>query len=243
MPETSSFAPLVAAPYSVAEFATHLDFALHQPSLTADDIRAGARLARESGVAAFYTNTAWTELVAAELAGSGVRVGAAVGFPFGNGSTAAKLFEAHDALDSGATAVDMVVNIGAWRAGDAALVARELDGFVARCSGRAICKVIFEVRYLSDDEIAGLARLCVERGVDYVKTATSAEGAPTERQVEIMLDAVEGSATRVKVSGVPRTFTLPAVLHMLDRGVDLVGTSKAAELIADYRLRFAPGIG
>lgn len=219
---------------SVAEFAQHLDMAMHQPDLTSDDIKLGAERAGHAGVAAFYTNTCWTSTVAEILAGTKTRIGAAVGFPLGNSDTATKLSEVDNAIRLGATSVDMVANVGAWRSGDHDLVRREIESFVARCRDRALTKLIFEVWYLKDEEIGSLADLCIELGVDYIKTSTGPNVAPSEGQVAIMLERARGTRTRVKVSGVPRTFTLATVLWMLERGVDLIGTGKAPELVEQY---------
>ena len=156
-------------------------------------------------------------------------------FPYGCTSTALKFAEIDEGLELGATAVDMVLNIGALRDGNHALVETELAGLVERCEGRAISKLIFEVCFLTDDEIATLTRMCSEAGIDYVKTATGSEGFPTEAQVKIMRDNITNPRTKLKVSGVPRTFTLPATLWMIEKlGVSLIGTRSAAQLVQQY---------
>ena len=95
-------------------------------------------------------------------------------------------------------------------------------------------KVIFEVGFLTDDQIATLTRICCDEGITYVKTATGSQAFPTDAQVDLMLANLTGD-TKLKVSGVPRTFTLAASLWMLDRGVDLIGTRSAPALVAQYR--------
>ncbi len=220
---------------TVEEYAKHFDMALHLQSSTEQDIREHARAARAANVAACYTNSFWTPVVAEELRGSDVRVGTAISFPYGCTSTALKFAEIDEGLELGATAVDMVLNIGALRDGNHALVETELAGLVERCEGRAISKLIFEVCFLTDDEIATLTRMCSEAGIDYVKTATGSEGFPTEAQVKIMRDNITNPRTKLKVSGVPRTFTLPATLWMIEKlGVSLIGTRSAAQLVQQY---------
>lgn len=219
---------------SVAEFAKHLDMALHLQDSTEEDIREHARAARGANVAACYTNSYWTPVVAEELAGSDVHVGTAISFPYGCTSTALKFAEIDEGLELGATAVDMVINIGRLRMGDSEFVRREIEGLVARTAGKALSKVIFEVCYLTDDEIATLTRICCEAGVDYVKTATGSQGFPVERQVAVMREHITG-ATKLKVSGIPRTFSMAAMLWMIDHlGVSLVGTRSAAKLVDQY---------
>lgn len=220
---------------TVEEYAKHFDMALHLQSSTEQDIREHARAARAANVAACYTNSFWIPVVAEELRGSDVRVGTAISFPYGCTSTALKFAEIDEGLELGATAVDMVLNIGALRDGNHALVETELAGLVERCEGRAISKLIFEVCFLTDDEIATLTRMCSEAGIDYVKTATGSEGFPTEAQVKIMRDNITNPRTKLKVSGVPRTFTLPATLWMIEKlGVSLIGTRSAAQLVQQY---------
>ena len=220
---------------TVAEYAKHFDMALHLQSVTEDDIRAHARAARAAGVAACYTSSFWTPVVAEELAGSDLRVGTAISFPYGCTSTAMKFAEIEEGLEVGATAVDMVVNIGRLREGDHAFVRKEVEGLAERVRGKAISKVIFEVCFLTDDEIAALTRICCDAGIDYVKTATGSEGFPTEAQVKVMRDNITNPSTKLKVSGVPRTFTLAATLWMIDKlGVSLIGTRSAASLVDQY---------
>jgi deoxyribose-phosphate aldolase len=224
----------VTAVMTPAEYAKHLDMALHLQSSTEADIRESAAAAREADVAAFYTNPYWTPVVAEMLAGSDVRVGSAISFPYGATTTDIKFAEIEDTLEDGATAVDMVVNIGALRDGHLTLVEREVAGLVSRCEGRALSKLIFEVGYLSDEEIVTLTKLCCDTGVDYVKTATGSQGLPTEHHVRLMKDHITNDRTKLKLSGVPRQFTLAATLWMLDMGVDLIGTRTAAALVSQY---------
>ena len=220
---------------TVPQYAKHFDMALHLQSSTEDDIRKHAQTARDAGVAACYTNSFWTPVVADVLKGSDVRVGTAISFPYGCTSTAMKFAEIEEGLELGATAVDMVVNIGAVHDGNYSLVEKELVGLVDRCKDKASTKLIFEVGFLTDEQIADLTKLCCEVGIDYVKTATGSEAFPSEHQIRIMKENLSGDKTKLKVSGVPRTFTMPATLWMIEKlGVSLIGTRSAARLVKEY---------
>lgn len=220
---------------TVAEYAKHFDMALHLQSSTEADIRDHARRARAANVAACYTSSYWTPVVAEELKGTDIRVGTAISFPYGCTSTAMKFAEIEEGLELGATAVDMVVNIGRLREGDLGFVRHEAEGLAERVQGRAISKVIFEVCFLTDEEIAALTRICCDAGIDYVKTATGSEGFPTEHQVEVMRSNITNDTTKLKVSGIPRTFSMPATLWMIEKlGVSLIGTRSAAKLVDQY---------
>lgn len=224
---------------TVAEYAKHFDMALHKQDSLETDIRAHAQAARDAGVAACYTNSYWTPVVAEVLQGSDVHVGTAISFPYGCTSTAMKFAEIEEGLELGATAVDMVINIGQLRMGNHDFVRREVEGLVERTAGKALSKVIFEVCFLTDDEIATLTRICSDAGVNYVKTATGSEGFPTEAQVAVMRRNITNEKTLLKVSGVPRTFTMAATLWLIDRmGVSLIGTRSAAQLVAQYQELF-----
>jgi deoxyribose-phosphate aldolase len=225
-----------------SRYAKHLDMAYHLQSLTEHDIRAAAGEARAAGVAAFYTNSYWVSVVADVLAGSDVRVGSAIAFPYGSAPTRVKIAEIEAGLEDGATAVDMVVNIGAVRGRNFKLVETEVAELRERCAGRALSKLIFEVGFLSHDEIVTLTKLCVGAGVDYVKTSTGSQAFPNEAQVRLMLTHTAGTDTKVKVSGLPRTFTLSATLWMLELGVDLMGTRSAADLVRQYADLYAASL-
>jgi deoxyribose-phosphate aldolase len=225
-----------------SQYAKHLDMAYHLQSLTEPEIRSSAAEARTAGVAAFYTNSYWVGVVADVLAGSDVRVGSAIAFPYGSVATRVKIAEIEASLEDGATAVDMVVNIGAVRGQDLRLVETEVAELRQRCAGRALSKLIFEVGFLTDEEIVTLTKIGVDAGVDYVKTSTGSQAFPNEAQVRLMLEHTAGTATQVKVSGLPRTFTLAATLWMLDLGVDLMGTRSAAALVRQYADLYAASL-
>ena len=224
---------------TVAEYAKHFDMAVLAQDSREEEIRSQARAARAADVAAYYTTPCWTATVAEELAGSDVHVGAAAAFPYGTLTTKVKFAEIEDALANGATAVDLVVNIGALKDRNLGLVEREVAGLVERCRGRALSKLIYEVGFLSDDDIVTLTRICCDAGVDYVKTSTGSEGLPTEHHVTLMRDHLTNGTTKLKLSGVPRTFTLAATLWMLDMGVELIGTRSAAKLVDQYASHLA----
>lgn len=220
---------------SVSEYAKKFDMAVLAQDTTESVIRTGCERARDYRVAAYYTTPTWTPLVAEILHGSDVHVGVALAFPYGTQTTRVKETEIHEALEVGGTALDMVINIGALKSGDLALVEREIAMLadLAR-DGGALSKVIIEVGFLTDEEIRTATRMGVDHGVDHVKTATGSAVLPDVRHLEVMTSAL-GGRTRLKLSGVPRTFALAATLWMLDMGVDLIGTRSAPDLVDQYR--------
>lgn len=219
---------------TVEEFAKHLDLAYLAPNLQKKDIVAACRIAAKYRLANVNVNSCWGELVVKELEGTGVGPSAVIGFPYGACISKVKYLELEEMVKIGCTACDMVVNIGALKDGNLELVRDEIREFVRICGKTCDTKLIFEVAFLTNDEIATLTKICCEEGVTYVKTATGSQEFPDLHQVQIMKDNLSGD-TKIKVSGVPRTFTLPAVLHMFNEmGVSLVGTRSAGKLVEEY---------
>lgn len=219
---------------TVNEFAKHLDLAYLAPNLQKKDIIEACNIAKKYHVNAVNVNSCWGKLVVDELKGSDVGPSAVIGFPYGAMSTTSKLNELQEMVDIGCTACDLVVNIGAVKDGNWDLVRHEVAEFVRICGDSCDTKLIFEVGFLSDEEIAELTRICCECGVTYVKTATGSQAFPTEHQVRIMKENLSGT-TKIKVSGVPRTFTMAAALYMFEHlGVALCGTRSAGRLVQEY---------
>lgn len=220
---------------TVPEYAKHYDMALLAPDVTETDIRTAAQQAAAAEVYGFVFNPCWTRIVVETLQGSDVVPGACISFPYGTMTSTMKAKETEEALAQGARGIDMVVNIGAAKEDNYELVRAEVAVLAGQCrDADADSKLIFEVGFLTDDCIATLTKICCDEGITYVKTATGSQAFPTEKQVKIMKDNMSGS-TKLKVSGVPRTFTLAASLWMIDMGVDLIGTRSAPKLINEYQ--------
>lgn len=219
---------------TVEQFAKHFDLAYLAPDAQEADIIDACRTAAEYKVNSVNVNSTWIELVKKELAGSGVGPSAVIGFPYGACATKVKLFELEEMVKAGCTACDMVVNIGALKDKNYALVTDEIKHFVEICGKDCDTKLIFEVGFLSDEDIAALTKICCEQGVTYVKTATGSQAFPDIKHVKIMKENLSGD-TKIKVSGVPRTFALPAVMYLFEHmGVSLVGTRSAGKLVQQY---------
>ena len=220
------------------QFAKLFDMAVLAQNTQEAAIREACETARDYKLSALYTTPCWSHIVTSELKGTDVLAGGAVGFPYGTLTSKAKAFEIEELLNMGCGAIDMVVNIGALKDKNYKLVENEIREQVRLCGKNALSKVIFEVCFLTDEEIATLTKICSELGVDYVKTATGSEGFPDGRHLEVMKANLSGK-TQMKLSGVPRTFTLAACLWMVDMGVKLIGTRSAAKLVEQYKVYLA----
>lgn len=220
---------------TVNEFAKHLDLALLAPNVQEEAVIEACNTAAKYQVNCVNVNSCWIETAKKALAGSGVGYSAVIGFPYGTAISKVKYLELEEMLKVGCSACDMVINVGALKDGNLALVHDEVKTFADMCrEASADSKLIFEVGFLTDEEIAVLTKICCEHGISYVKTATGSQAFPDMHQVEIMKANLSGD-TKIKVSGVPRTFTLAAAMFMFEQmGVSLIGTRSAGNLVEQY---------
>lgn len=207
-----------------------IDHTLLKPDATQDQIAQLCFEARKYGFASVCVNPTWVELCATLLKGSPVKVCTVIGFPLGATAPEVKAFEAQNALDHGATEIDMVINIGALKARDLELVARDIRGVVTISHARdAIVKVILETALLTDEEKTTASLLAKEAGADFVKTSTGfSSGGATIHDVELMRRAV-GPEMGVKAAGGVRTYE--EAESMIKAGATRIGASAGVKII------------
>ncbi len=212
------------------EMAGYIDHTLLKPEATGDDI---TRLCNEAIVNCFYAvciNPSYVKLAAVTLEGSGVKVAAVVGFPLGATTTAAKAFETAEAIENGATEIDMVMHVGALKSGDKQYVVDDINAVVKATGGKTV-KVIIETGLLSDEEKVLACRLAREAGAAFVKTSTGfGPGGATIADVQLMRETV-GPELGVKASGGVRT--PGAAREMIEAGATRIGTSSGLVIIKD----------
>ena len=207
-----------------------IDHTLLKPDATQQEIAQLCFEARKYGFASVCVNPTWVSLCAELLKGSPVKVCTVIGFPLGATSSETKAFETETAIRQGATEIDMVINIGALKARDLDLVARDIRGVVNAAHPRgAIVKVIIETILLTDEEKTIASLLSKEAGADFVKTSTGfAGGGATVQDVALMRKAV-GPDMGVKASGGVRTFE--DAENMIKAGATRIGASAGVKII------------
>mgnify|MGYP001097226187 CR=1 FL=1 len=157
-----------------------------------------------------------------------------IGFPLGYETTEMKKQNVLTAISHKADEIDVVINVAAIKNGDWDYVKNELVELRMVCSQNdKILKIIFETCYLENKEIAKLAQLCAETGVDFVKTSTGfgAGGARVEH-LELMRENVKGKC-KIKASGGIRT--LEDAKKMIDAGADRIGASAGVAIVEALR--------
>ncbi len=207
-----------------------IDHTLLKPDATPDQIAQLCFEARKHNFASVCINPAWVELCAQLLKGSPVKVCTVIGFPLGASAPEVKAYETQHAIDQGATEIDMVINIGALKARDLELVARDIRGVVTTAHARGVLtKVIIETVLLSDEEKTIACLLSKEAGADFVKTSTGfAGGGATVHDVALMRRVV-GPEMGVKASGGVRTYEDAA--SMVKAGATRIGASAGVKII------------
>jgi deoxyribose-phosphate aldolase len=207
-----------------------IDHTLLKPDATQQEVAQLCFEARKHGFASVCVNPTWVSLCAELLKGSPVKVCTVIGFPLGATSSETKAFETETAIRQGATEIDMVINIGALKARDLDLVARDIRGVVNAAHPRgAIVKVIIETTLLTDEEKTIASLLSKEAGADFVKTSTGfAGGGATVQDVALMRKAV-GPEMGVKASGGVRTFE--DAESMIKAGATRIGASAGVKII------------
>ena len=209
-----------------------IDHTLLKPEATPEQIEQLCQEALTYKFASVCVNPTYVKLAAEQLQGSEVEVCTVVGFPLGANVTATKVFETQQALDDGATEIDMVINIGALKSGDHRLIEDDISHVVNTSHQHgAICKVIIETALLSDEEKVTACRLAQKSVADFVKTSTgfSSKGATVE-DVALMRQTV-GPEMGVKASGGIKNYS--DAKRMVAAGANRLGVSAGVKIVKE----------
>lgn len=164
---------------------------------------------------------------ARKYVGGAMRICTVIGFPNGNMTTAAKVFEAGDAIGRGADEIDMVINIGMLKGGEYGYVRREIEAVKNVCGSRVL-KVIVETCMLTDEEKVRMCGIVAEAGADYIKTSTGfAQSGATFHDVELFAKHV-GPAVKIKAAG--GIASLEDAARFLELGASRLGTSRIVKI-------------
>ena len=128
-------------------------------------------------------------------------------FPSGRASIEVKKQDTQDALNAGASEIDMVIDRGAFLSGKIGKVFEEIRIIKDLCSEKAHLKVIFETGELvTYDNVRKASYLAMLAGADFIKTSTGkVNPAATAPVVLIMLEAVRDyfALTGIKIGVKP----------------------------------------
>ena len=210
------------------ELAKYIDHTLLKPDASAAQILKICDEAKEYHFASVCVNPSRIALVARALEGSGVTPCCVVGFPLGAIPTESKAAETAVAVKNGAGEIDMVIDIGAAKDGNWALVESDIAA-VKRACGVAKLKVIIETCLLTDEEKVEACKAAVRAGADFVKTSTGfSTGGARPEDVALMKRSAGG--LKVKASGGIHSYE--EAMAMIAAGADRIGASAGIAILS-----------
>lgn len=167
---------------------------------------------------------------AKDYVGDRLAICTVIGFPNGYSTTAAKCFEARDAVANGADEIDMVINVGWVKSGLLDEVREEIAAVKSACGGKLL-KVIIETCLLTEEEKIALCRVVSEAGADFIKTSTGfSTGGATREDVALMRANV---APNVKVKAAGGISTMQDAADFIALGADRLGTSRIVRIVKE----------
>lgn len=205
-----------------------IDHTLLKANASKTDITKLCDEAMQYDFASVCVNPVWVSYCAEYLKESDVRVCTVIGFPLGANTSKVKAYETKMAIEEGADEVDMVINIGALKAGDMDTVYQDIQAVVDASQGHCV-KVIIETCLLTDEEKVLACQQAMKAKATFVKTSTGfSTGGATVHDVALMKQTV-GDHCEVKASGGVKTFE--DMEAMVNAGASRIGTSSGISLM------------
>ena len=213
----------------MSDIAKMIDHTALKADTTKATVETLCQEAREYHFASVCVNPTWVELAAQLLKGTDVKVCTVIGFPLGASTPETKAFETNDAIEKGATEVDMVINIGALKDKNDELIIKDVKSVVDAAKGKALTKVIIETSLLTEEEKIRACKLAVEAGTDFVKTSTGfSTGGATVDDIALMRATV-GPNIGVKASGGVRD--TKGAESLVKAGATRIGASSGVSIV------------
>ena len=197
---------------------------------TEEDIKKLCNEAMEYHFQAVCVNPHYVPLAKELLKDTNIEIATVIGFPLGANTTEVKVYEAIDAIEKGATEIDMVANIGAIKDGDFEYVKKEIEDVHYSCDGRPL-KVIIETCYLTDDEIIKMTNICNETFVNYIKTSTGFGSRGVSIEDIDTINSVKNEILEIKASGGIDSYD--KALDLIEKGVSRIGTSHGVKIMEE----------
>ncbi|KGP73150.1 deoxyribose-phosphate aldolase [Pontibacillus yanchengensis] len=212
------------------KMAKMIDHTQLKPDTKQEKIEQICNEAKEYGFASVCVNPYWVPLCYDLLKDTDVKVCTVIGFPLGATTTEMKAYETKQAIENGATEVDMVINIGALKSEDYEAVKADIEAVVRATEGKALTKVIIETSLLTDDEKVKACQLAKEAEADFVKTSTGfSGGGATVEDVRLMRETV-GPDMGVKASGGVRD--REGADAVIEAGATRIGASAGMQIVS-----------
>ena len=214
---------------SSAELAGYIDHTLLKPESVQAQFKQLCEEAVKYQFKSVCVNSGWVPFVTKKLRGSGIKICSVIGFPLGEMDSRSKAFEARSAISSGADELDMVINVGALKSRDLALVEKDIMAIRRACRSHTILKVIIETVLLTEEEKILACEISKKAGADFVKTSTGFLGGGATVEDVIIMRRIVGPDMGVKASGAIRDFNQAVAL--IHAGANRLGCGSSVAVI------------
>ena len=212
---------------TVKDILRRVDHTLLSQGATWEEIRAICDDGVKYGCASVCIPASYVKQAAEYVAGK-MDICTVIGFPNGYSTTAAKCFEARDAVENGASEIDMVINIGWVKDGLYDKVLEEIKAVKAACGGKLL-KVIIETCLLTDAEKIEMCRVVSDSGAEYIKTSTGFGGGGATREDVALFKAHVAPHVKIKAAG--GIANLQDAEDFVALGADRLGTSRIVKAV------------
>lgn len=225
----SSFSSLGNLPE--VDLAPLIDHSLLLPSATPEQVKQWCEECDRYRFASVCVSPTYVSMAREQLQGRPVAICTVIGFPTGATTSPCKLFEAQEAVENGATELDVVINLGWLKSGQHDRLHREIAEICEETG--VVVKTILETGLLTPSEIDVAADLCMDAGASYLKTSTGWQGGATVEVVQ-RLDELSKGRVGIKASGGIRT--AEQALLLVQAGATRIGTSRGPLLIQQQEM-------
>lgn len=211
---------------SEIDIAAYIDHSLLKPTATAEEVTQCCQEALQYKFPAVCIYPVAVRQAAEILHNQKTQVCTVIGFPTGATTSATKLYEAREAVENGATELDVVINLGWLKSGQSEKIYREIAE-ICEATDKTV-KAILETTVLTDTEKRLAAEICMDAGVAYLKTSTGWFGGATVADVKLLGEISKGRVG-IKASGGIRT--IQQAIELIEAGATRLGTSRSVDLI------------
>lgn len=208
------------------DLANYIDHSLLKPTATPNEVKQICEEAFRYNFPAVCVYPSAVPQAAELLHNKRIQVCTVIGFPTGANTSATKLYEAQEAVENGATELDVVINLGWVKTGESDKIYREIAE-ICELTGQTV-KAILETAVLTDAEKKLAGEICMDAGVAYLKTSTGWFGGATVADVKLLKEITRGQIG-IKASGGIRTYE--QALALVQAGATRLGTSRGIDLI------------
>lgn len=219
----------VAGFKNVSDLSSMLEYSMLNPDTTKEQILEAITIAKKLRLANICVSPYYASLAADYLRNSGIAVCVPVGFPHGAATTAAKAAEIREAVQNGATELDVEMNIPAIKSAHFDEARKDLAEMCNLARGKAKIKAIYEQGILSDEEKVKTLKIADECGVDYIKISNALTGKNAcIEDVKFVRDCI-GKSVGIKIDGGIRS--AKTAIELLKAGANRFGVSKPAQIL------------